>query len=400
MFRLIPPAGAPISVSEISKILRKRFSSDRSGEIFAEKIKEYTKTKHCILLNSGRTALLAILKALNKMSDFKKNEVVMPAYTCFSVAAAVARSGLKIRLIDSDPDTLDYDYERLNRVDFTAVLAIIGCNLFGILIDWNKLMSIAREKKVYLIDDAAQSMGSSFQRRPSGSLGDAGFFSLGRGKNLSVISGGILLTDNDDVASHLNEYMKEINESNYFIEIKATLNIIFYSLFLKPRLYWIPDKMPFLKLGQTVFDENFKAGHLSTLQRCAATVMFSRLDKVNAARVENARALSSGLLNDDRYRIPGHDPNKYPIYLRLPVLARNKLERDLAVAALKRKGISASAMYPSTIRQIEGIEKYLAGLNDRFDGANAVVDRLFALPTHPYVKPGDIDRIINCLKEI
>ncbi len=400
MFRLIPPAGTPISVSEISRILKKRFSSDRSGEIFVEKIKDYTKIKNCILFNSGRTALHAILKALSKMSDFKKKEVVIPAYTCFSVAAAVAGSGLKIRLVDSDPDTLDYDYDKLNKVDFTDVLAIIGCNLFGILSDWNNLMSIAREKKVYLIDDAAQSMGSSFQGRPSGSLGDAGFYSLGRGKNLSVISGGVLLTDNDDIASHLIDYLKEINDSNYFIEIKATLNIIFYSLFLNPGLYWIPDKMPFLKLGRTIFDENFKTGLLSPLQRCAAAVMFSRLHSVNATRVENARALCKGLLNDDRYGIPGHDPNNCPIYLRLPVLARNKLERDLAVATLKRNGISASVMYPSTIRQIEGIEKYLADPEDDFHGARVVVDRLFTLPTHPYVKAGDIDRILYCLKEI
>ena len=81
-------------------------------------------------------------------------------------------------------------------------------------------------------------------------------------------------------------------------------------------------------------------------------------------------------------------------------MARNKRERDLVVGVLKKNGISASIMYPSTIRQIEGIEKYLADPEDDFDGARTVVDRLFTLPTHPYVKTGDIDKIANCLKEL
>jgi len=400
MLRLIPPAGTPISISDILRILKMRLTSDRSSEVFAEKIKENTKTKHCIQVNSGRTALLFIINALNKTSDFKKNEIVLPAYTCFSVAAAVARSGLKIRLVDIDPDTLDFDYDKLYKVDFANVLAIVGCNLFGILSDWNRLISIAREKKAYLIDDAAQSMGSSFQGRASGSLGDAGFYSLGRGKNLSTMSGGVLLTNNDDVARNIIEGIRILNKSKLFKEIRVGLNIVFYSLFLKPGLYWIPDRMPFLKLGQTIFDENFETGNLSPLQECAAAVTYSKLHSVNTARVENARALCKRLSDNGRYRIPGYDPDNCPIYLRLPVLARNKQERDMAFAILRRNGISASTMYPSTIRDIEGIEKYLADPEDDFDGARAVVDNLFTLPTHPYVKAGDIDKIVNCLKEI
>jgi dTDP-4-amino-4,6-dideoxygalactose transaminase len=111
-------------------------------------------------------------------------------------------------------------------------------------------------------------------------------------------------------------------------------------------------------------------------------------------------ALCKGLSDNGRYRIPGYEPDNCPIYLRLPVITRKKRERDMAVAVLKSNGISASTMYPSTIRDIEGIGKYLAAPEDGFDGARAVVDRLFTLPTHPYVKTGDIVKIVNCLKEL
>ena len=79
------------------------------------------------------------------------------------------------------------------------------------------------------------------------------------------------------------------------------------------------------------------------------------------------------------------------------VLSRNSRERDKIIAALKQAGIKSSAMYPSTIRRIEGIERYLANPEDDFEGAQTVVDQLFTLPTHHYVKKSDINKIIGCL---
>lgn len=398
MLYLVPPAGTPITFSDIFHIIKIRLSSDSMPDVFESMIKNQFKAKHCFLYNSGRAALASTLKSLLRLADTKKIEVVIPAYTCFSVAAAIARSGLKIRLVDIDPHTLDYDYEKLQSLNFNNVLAIIGCNLFGILSDWNNLKNIAIEKKVYLIDDAAQSMGSQFQKKNSGSLGDVGFFSLGRGKNLSIVSGGVLITDNDDIAMHLYNETRELKKDGGFVEIKSLLNIILYSLFLNPRLYWFPDNMPFLKLGQTIFDVNFDISDLSYIQKCAGVIIFPKLENINAVRLKNAKAICAELLKDDRFSIPGYSADRFPIYLRLPVLARNSHERDKTIAALKQAGIKSSAMYPSTIRRIEGIERYLANPEDDFEGAQIVVDQLFTLPTHHYVKDSDIEKIIGCLK--
>jgi len=396
MFYLVPPSGTPITLADIYRIVKVRISSDSQSNIFEDLVKKHAGARYCFFFNSGRTALFFILNALSQLNN-KRREVIIPAYTCFSVASAIARSGLKIRLVDIDPLTMDYDYEKLQRQNFDNVLAIIGCNLFGVLNDWNNLVSIAKENSVYLIDDAAQSLGTLFQARASGNLGDAGFYSLDRGKNLSTISGGILITDNEQIASNIHESMKDMVKTNFLFDMKMLLNIVLYSFFLHPGLYWLPDKMPFLKLGQTVFDENFDMGNLSDLQRCAGAVLFPRLYNNNAIRSKNGRAICEGVLNDSRFRIPGYSPDRSPIYLRLPVLARNKHERDMTITSLKQAGIMSSAMYPSTIDQIDGIEKYLANPGDDFKGAQTVVDRLFTLPTHHYVKKSDIDKIIDCL---
>ncbi len=396
MFYLVPPTGTSITLADIYRIIKARISSDSQYDIFEDLVKKHADSNYCFLFNSGRTALVFILNSLSHLVD-KKKEVIIPAYTCFSVAAAIARSGLKIRLVDIDPMTLDYNYEELQSQNFDNVQAIIGCNLFGVLSDSNRLKSIANKENVFLIDDAAQSMGTSFHDRVSGSLGDAGFYSLGRGKNLSTVSGGILVTDNEHIASNINMKMKNMGKTNFIFDMKILLNIILYSLFLHPRLYWLPDRMPFLKLGQTIFDKHFIIGSLSDLQKCAGVVLFPKLDNVNAIRSKNARAICEGIFNDARFRIPGYSADRFPIYLRLPVLARNSHERDKTIATLRQTGIKSSAMYPSTIRRIEGIEKYLVNPEDDFEGAQTVVDQLFTLPTHHYVKKSDIDKIIDCL---
>jgi len=397
MFYLVPPTGASITAGDILRLTLMWMGAGSSSEMFERQIKKYSGAKYCYLFNSGRAALETILISI-KNDNKDKKEVIIPAYTCFSVAAAIAKSGLRIRPVDIDPLTLDYDYEKLSGQNFDNVLAIIGCNLFGILSDWDELESIVKRENVYLIDDAAQSLGTSYQGKASGSLGDAGFYSLGRGKNLSVVSGGVLITDDERIALKIIDKIKNIRDAGIIYNFRALAEIMAYSAFLRPRLYWLPDKMPFLKLGQTVFDEHFISGNLSKIQKCAGAVLFPGLGKINQIRSRNAKFICEAISGDNRYQVPGYRADNLPIYLRLPVLAESSRARDRLIDSLQQAGIKSSSMYPSIIRNIEGIDKYLAGREDDFEGAEAVVERLFTLPTHHYVKESDIERMIGCLK--
>lgn len=399
MFYLIPPTGTPISFYQILKIASLWLGYESPTEMFEEKIKSHAKVRYYYFFNSGRTAQVFILKALSQIADPSKDEVVIPAYTCFSVAAAIAKSGLKIRLVDIDPLTMDYNYERLFSLNFTRVLAIVACNLFGILSNWEKLWSVARQNNVFLIDDAAQSMGSLFKGRPSGGLGDIGFYSLNRGKNLSTYSGGILLTDDDEIAARIEENVKNLDRPNLSKEIVVLTKMTLYSWFLRPELYWLPNIIPFLGLGKTVFDESFSLGHLTRFQKCAAAILWGNLESLNTVRVKNSRKLAEELLRLERFKIPGYNETFCPTYLRFPVLTQNSVWRQRAIVALRRQGIVASKMYPSTIRQIAGIEKYLASPADDFPGAQEVVEKLLALPTHPYLRESDMRKIISCLTQ-
>ena len=142
-----------------------------------------------------------LLRSLARMKGDARNEVILPTYTCFSVPSSVAKAGLKIRLCDIDPRTLDYDLQKLSEIDFTNVLGIVTSNLYGIPNDLEQIGRIADAKDIYLIDDCAQCMGGQVGGKFSGTMGIAGLFSLDKGKNITSMDGGILITNSDELAS-------------------------------------------------------------------------------------------------------------------------------------------------------------------------------------------------------
>lgn len=399
MFRLLAPAGAPISLSAIFKAVGARLGGQAASERINELVKGYTGVKHCFFFNSGRTALTYAVRALSLEAAIARNEIVMPAYTCFSVPAAVARSGMKVRLVDVDPLTLDYQYDELRKLNFDRVLAIMGCNLLGIPSDWEQLRAIANQRGVFLIDDAAQAMGSKSGGRPVGTNGDIGFFSLGRGKNLTTYAGGILLVDDDKLAEAIVQDTSELTGGGLTAESALVIKTLLLSMFLKPRCYWFPAMMPFLGLGETEFDETFEVGTLSRFQRCLGGITWSRLDEYNAVRVDLSLRLARGISQLKRFHIPGCYANDCPAYLRFPVLAADRNQREQIIAALKKAGVSASKMYPGTINCVPGMEPYLAPDTGEYPGACEVVNRIFTLPTHAFVEKTDVERILKCLNE-
>jgi dTDP-4-amino-4,6-dideoxygalactose transaminase len=395
----VPPAGTPVSLSDLFKSVYMRINNDCSQDTLIKSILERFSGQYATFLNSGRSALYTSLKALSAVKDPAKNEVVVPAYTCFSVAAAVAKSGLKIRLVDNDLLTMDYDYDKLENTQLQNVLAIVGCNLFGIPSNWNRLNEIAKAQKVYLIDDAAQAMGSVYDGKPLGSCGDIGFFSLGRGKNLSIYSGGILITDSERIWKSVSDLTPEINPSEKITEIKNFIKLVMYSVFVRPRLYWIPSRLPFLGIGKTVFDETFTVSDLEIVQKCLLELVFDRLDEFNLINRKNSKSVIDSISDNEAFAIPGSTNSETPSYLRLPLLCQSGQVRDEIIEKLNVKGISATSMYPSSIRQISGIEKYLSSKETNFPKAQKIVDCLLTLPVHSLLKEKDLETMISILED-
>lgn len=385
---------------ELIKTLYDRLKRESHTISLSTKIASFTNTRHSYFLNSGRSAQTLLLRSMREIAGEDRNEVILPAYTCYSVAAASVRAGLKIRLVDIDPASLDFDLEKMGNLSGNHVLAALGCNLFGVLNDWDRLIQIGRANDYFLIDDGAQSFGAKYKGRASGSLGTAGFYSLGRGKALTTYNGGILVTNHEELATQLDRHLEELPSAGLVTEAIVFAKLMTYSMFIRPRLYWIPASLPFLGLGETIYEEDFEMSKLSAVQTVAGAVIFESILYFHSMRAANAQELASMVLALGKFEVPGWNAANCPPYLRLPVLASDRATRDRAIRELREAGIVATQMYPSTLRQIPGIEPHLASAETEFPGAQQLVDRLFTLPTHPFLTDQDFDNIVACLSKI
>src|SRR5437870_9965296 len=111
--RTLPPAATPIDVGAIASGLCGLFRGQQELDRFELELKEYFGVRHCFLVSSGKAALTLILHALKELSP-DRDEVLLPAFTCFSVPSSVVRAGLRIRLCDLRVDSLDFDFAQLS----------------------------------------------------------------------------------------------------------------------------------------------------------------------------------------------------------------------------------------------------------------------------------------------
>jgi perosamine synthetase len=387
MFRSIPPAGTKLKFREIFSSF---LAEVQSGERFRKELREYFQVRDCFLLSSGRAALTLLLKVLHKISD--KDEVIIPAYTCFSVPSAIAKAGLKICLCDVSLETLDLDPHRLSRLINKNTLAVLPVYHFGLAHDISSLIKLCRDKDVFIIEDVAQGMGARFENKYLGSLGDVAFLSLGRGKAITTIEGGIILSQSEEISLLLQKELSNLKKedgSNFFIKA------LFYKIFLNPYLFWMPEIIPAFKLGESKFSLDFNLFSISEYQTRLGACLLNRLEEINQIRVKNAQYLISSLRGLDRISLPPSPREAYSIYLRLPIIFEDSTEREKAYHSLNRKHLGASTMYPTSLEKIPGIESYCADNSLDLSNSHALVRGLLTLPTHQGVRERDLERIIR-----
>ncbi len=334
-----------------------------SGD-FKKYLCNYLQVKYCIFGNSGRAFLYLLLEALKRKDKERRDEVLIPGYTCYSVAASAAKAGLKIRVYDIDPQTLSPDQGSLRRAS-SRTLAIVHQHLFGIPIPIDGLKEIAQKTGAYLIEDAAQGLGGTLNGRPLGTMGDFGFYSFGRGKPLPLGCGGALVGKDQNVLSELEP--KVCSRGYAGLITAAATRVISW-----PGLYWIPEMLP-LGLGETIFDPDFDVASMPSLVQRLAEKSMAILDDLNTHRRHLAKTYKEAF--DDEH-IMSDPKGSTPVYTRFPLMAGpGSIPKEL-----KRLGVRR--MYPKAIADEKTIKPYLGNQEVSTIGAAQIAQNLITLPTH------------------
>jgi len=389
--RTLPPTAAPIYFRDILHGLAGLIVRDRFIKKVETEIKEHFDVKHVFLVSSGKAALALILVALKSLMP--RQEVLIPAYTCFSVPSAIIKAGLKVSLCDIDSNTLDFNYGMLKQTLTHRTLAVVPTHLLGLPSDVDRVKDLCREKGAYVVEDAAQAMGGRSKGKMLGTIGDVGFFSLGRGKNITCGSGGIILTDSDTIAKAVrNEYAKLRNETF----IKAMVNLIGVmgmGLLMDPWFYWMPAALPFLKLGETRFFNDFTMYRLDGSRAGLLSNWKERLKESNYARCVMSGEFIRHMASPFKV-IQSWSCEQTP-YLRLPVMADSKKAKAVFCRFSNKHGIGVSSLYPSGIHAISELKERLEKVD--FPTATMVAERLLTLPVHHLVRESDRKKICQML---
>ncbi|SLM50201.1 putative Aminotransferase [Nitrospira japonica] len=389
--RTLAPTSAPLSLSNLIGSLPGLIGGRKYRERLIRELEAKFQARGVFLVSSGKAALVVVLKALAASS--RRRRVIIPAYTCFSVPSAIVRAGLEVVLCDVNPRTLDFDFEELERLLSEDILCVLPTHLFGLPADVRRVVQLCRTRDIAVVEDAAQALGGGSEKGLVGTEGDVAFFSLGRGKNLTSGTGGIIVTKSPTLADAIHAEYSKLPAASFGETCRNWAELVLMRAFIRPTWYWLPSGLPFLGLGETKFYTDFPVCRMDEVRACQLVGWDRRLAKANTDRAACAGKLIMGL----NQGFNGLQPITHPdgVYLRLPVLLRDRVAKHEACARSQKYGAGVSSSYPTTIQDIPE----LAGrITDRTcPGAQEVVERLVTLPTHEFVTESDRVKIWRVL---
>src|SRR5665647_1758691 len=140
--RTLPPAASPFYLKDIVSGVTGFFNGDGIVERFEDDLASFYQVRYCCAVSSGKAALVLILQALHAIHP-ERDEVLIPAYTCYSVPSAIIRAGLKVRLCDMATGTLDFDFDRMaDELENPGLLCVIPTHLFGMPADVKRIKTM------------------------------------------------------------------------------------------------------------------------------------------------------------------------------------------------------------------------------------------------------------------
>ena len=169
---------------------------------FERAVSDYLGCRHAVAVTSGTAALHLALLALGIGPG---DEVVVPSLTWVATANAVAYVGATPVFADVLPETFTLDPDDLVRALTPRTRAVVAVHLFGLCADMDDIARIAADRDLFLVEDAACALGSSYGGRPAGTLGHVGCFSFHPRKVITTGEGGMLTTEDDGLDSALRE---------------------------------------------------------------------------------------------------------------------------------------------------------------------------------------------------
>jgi len=358
---LIPINAPQIGEEEIeavSKVLKSGILTHGLGagpmvREFESSFANFVKAKHALAVNSGTAALHSALMAADIGSE---DEVILPSFTFVATAEVVALLGAKTVFVDIDPETYNISTKLIEKAITKKTKAIMPVDLYGLPADMKPIREIADKHGLFIIEDAAQAHGATYNGKPPGAFADAACWSFYASKNMTTGEGGMVTTNNDEIAEKLR-IIRNHGEKEKYVSVSIGHN------------YRMPE-----------------------IEAAIGCVQLKKLPAFLAKRRENAKKLAENLRKAKNLQLPKEPKGFTHSWYLYTVRIKNadKKKRDTVVEELKRKGIGAEVYYATPIHLMPYYRKLRSY---RLPETEKAANQVFSLPVHPRVTEDQISFI-------
>jgi len=321
-----------------------------------KKVAEISQCKYAVGVSSGTDALLVSLMSLGIGGG---DEVITTPFTFFATAGCIARAGAKPVFVDIDPKTYNINPALIEKAITKKTKAILPVHLYGQMADMDPIMDIAKRHNLFVIEDAAQSISSTYKGKKAGSIGTCGCFSFFPSKNLGGIGDGGMVVTNDEKLYHMIYIMRNHGS--------------------EPKYY------------HKYIGGNFR---LDPIQAVALLVKLPYLDDWSEARRKNAEYYNKKFAGS-AVKIPFISKDCITIYNQYVIRVPN---RDKMIEHLKKQNIGCEIYYPVPMH-LQECFAYLGCKQGNFPEAEKAANGVLALPIYPELTDDMKDFVVKTVLE-
>ncbi len=322
-------------------------------EALESEIAAYSQCQFGIGVTSGTDALLVALMAC----DIKPgDEVITTPFSFFATAGSIARLQAKPVFVDIEPDSFNLDPNKIAAAITPRTKAILPVHLYGQMAEMNPIMEVATKHKLYVIEDAAQSIGAEYQGQRAGSIGHFGCFSFYPSKNLGCPGDGGMVTTNDPVLAARTKALRNHGSTTKYYHREV--------------------------------GGNFR---LDALQAAILRVKLKYLDDWTAARQRNAALYRREYPTGGPLVLPVEFPHRRHVYNQFVIRTKR---RDALLDNLKSQQIGCEIYYPLPLHLQECFAD-LGYRNGDFPVAEAAAQEVLAIPIYPELTEAQIQQVVQ-----
>jgi dTDP-4-amino-4,6-dideoxygalactose transaminase len=248
---------------------------------------------------------------------------------------------------------------------------------------------VAKENKSVVIEDAAQAMGAMYRKEKVGTIADSGFFSFGRGKPLTSLDGGAIVTNDSNIAQKCQVISDNFSKQGKVNWSKMFLKLNGYSLIRNRKIYRFIHNIARNENTRFNININNVETKYTHFQANLANIQISKLDAFNNIRKDNSNIIYNALKNNKNIKLLKIGSHTDPIFLRYPIRVDTSIRKEL-MEQLQNNGFETSIVYPIALPKLYNCSLACQNTED-------VIKETIALPVHPQVTKNDIETMLKVI---